>query len=134
MKKLYIFGLAALLFCFSSCKKESPVAVNDSISDTFKGEISDSIKAGISIDLTPIQIDIPKFDDASANAFVAEAKNYFQKVAEASLKGDDEQVLSLQNQAVEIDNNYQNAKKQLDTDQQKRLEVWYMKLVEAGAK
>ena len=134
MKKLYVFGLAAVLSFLSSCKKESPATVNNSISNTLKNKVSDSIKTKISIDLTPIQTDVPKFDNASADAFVAEAKNYFQKVAEASQKGDNEQVLKLQIQAVEIDDNYQTVKKQLNTDQQKKLETWYMRLVETAAK
>ncbi|MDR3273154.1 MAG: hypothetical protein LBT29_06720 [Flavobacteriaceae bacterium] len=136
MKKLYVFFVIGLPCFFFACKEGKSSSQNASVSDSLVIEEKKlySTKTDEKIDLAPIQSDIPEFGNVSADAFVAKAKTYFEKMAEATQKGDNEQVLQLQLQAIDIDDEYQNAKKQLNAGQQKQLENWYMKLVEAAAK
>jgi hypothetical protein len=139
MKIIYIFSVMGLL-SFCSCKKKPLTTESSSVKDTLiaeKGK-SDTAKADVltshEIDLSPVRLDIPHFDDPEANAFVIKIKKYFEEMAEATQKGDSDKVLKLQLQAVDIDTEFQKVKNKLDAKQQKQLSDWYIKLVDAASK
>lgn len=136
MKLFYILLFSCLLFCFS-CKNDKKDNQSEISIKTEKD--STSVKNVVKnnqqnrIDLKPVTSDVPHFNNKEADAFVNKTKIYFEQMAEANKANNAEKIEELQLQAIDIDAEMQKVKSKLNTEQQKQLTDWYMKLVKAAS-
>lgn len=135
MKLFNILLFSCLLFCFS-CKNDkkgnkSEISIKTEKDSTSAKNVANNQQNAI--DLKPVTSDVPHFNNKEADAFVNKTKVYFEQMAEANKANNAEKIEELQLQAIDIDAEMQKVKSKLNTEQQKQLTDWYMKLVKAAS-
>lgn len=135
MKLFNIFLFFCLLFCFS-CKNDKKdnqpeISIKTEKDSTSAKNVANNQQNAI--DLKPVTSDVPHFNNKEADAFVNKTKVYFEQMAEANKANNAEKIEELQLQAIDIDAEMQKVKSKLNTEQQKQLTDWYMKLVKAAS-